>query len=90
MPLISSTVYERNSLLVYTHISDATFIALSATSSALMSSTLINALAAAILLSKFIHFEKKVGFEKVETNVSNIATQYSILDDISTVLTTFI
>lgn len=56
MPLISSTVYERNSLLVYTHISDATFIALSATSSALMSSTLINALAAAILYVKVHSF----------------------------------
>mmetsp|Transcript_27750 Transcript_27750/g.61118 ORF Transcript_27750/g.61118 Transcript_27750/m.61118 type:complete len:215 (-) Transcript_27750:305-949(-) len=44
---ISSTVYERKFLLVYTHISDATSIAFWATSSALISSTLIKALAAA-------------------------------------------
>mmetsp|Transcript_5443 Transcript_5443/g.11229 ORF Transcript_5443/g.11229 Transcript_5443/m.11229 type:complete len:220 (-) Transcript_5443:337-996(-) len=43
----SFNVYERNSLLVYTHMSDATSIAFAATSSALISSTLIKALAAA-------------------------------------------
>ena len=73
-PALSSMEYVMNSLFVKTHISAATFIALVATSSALIDSTDMSARAAA---TKIIHTQTKKQ-NKTKSNLVSFVETYNV------------